>query len=135
MVKVIIATVVLGALVFAGVAFTKTTKKDTTQSQQVIGTETVNTTTQETGTPANESNGITLDEVALHNSKSDCWTSIEGNVYDVTSYIGRHPGGSHILQACGIDASSLFNGMPGPHIHSQIARALLKNMKIGTLSQ
>ena len=35
---------------------------------------------------------ITRDQVALHNSEADCWTIIDGSVYDISSYIPRHPG-------------------------------------------
>jgi cytochrome b involved in lipid metabolism len=49
------------------------------------------------------------EEVAQHASGDDCWTIIGNNVYDITSYVPRHPGGSEILLACGVDGSSLFN--------------------------
>lgn len=51
---------------------------------------------------------LTRSEVGVHNTADDCWTIIEGNVYDITPYLSRHPGGSVISQACGIDGTSLF---------------------------
>ena len=35
----------------------------------------------------------TLSEVAQHASKDDCWAIISGDVYDLTEFINRHPGG------------------------------------------
>src|SRR3989338_3018213 len=64
--------------------------------------------------------------VAKHNKQSDCWMVIDGKVYDVTTYISLHPGGSgSIVNKCGKDASSLFAGTLGGHIHSALARSLL----------
>ena len=56
----------------------------------------------------------TLATVATHNSQSSCWTTINGSVYDVTSWISQHPGGEQaILGLCGIDGSDAFNGQHG----------------------
>jgi cytochrome b involved in lipid metabolism len=58
--------------------------------------------------------GYSLADVAAHNSASSCWTAINGKVYDVTSWIGRHPGGrAAILSLCGTDGSAAFNGQHG----------------------
>jgi hypothetical protein len=52
---------------------------------------------------------FTAEEVAAHNSTNDCWTIINGFVYEVTSFIRRHPGGSSdIEKMCGVDASEDF---------------------------
>jgi acyl-lipid (8-3)-desaturase len=48
-------------------------------------------------------------EVAVHNTPSDCWLVIHGKVYDVTSYIARHPGGAMIYVKAGRDCSHLFD--------------------------
>jgi cytochrome b involved in lipid metabolism len=56
-----------------------------------------------------ENKTYSLSEVALHNSKEDCWTVIKGDVADVTAYFGQHPGGDkNLLKACGIDATKDF---------------------------
>ncbi len=78
-----------------------------------------------------------LKEVALHASEKDCWMAIEGKVYDVTSYVSRHPGGKAILNGCGKDATVLFNERPtnqkGPHPAQ--AKQQLAPMQIGILAQ
>lgn len=36
---------------------------------------------------------ITWDELQKHNTPSECWMAIRGKVYDVTSWLPKHPGG------------------------------------------
>ncbi len=74
----------------------------------------------------------TLADVATHSSQASCWTAINGNVYDVTKWIGQHPGGPQaILRLCGKDGSDAFNGKHGgqPRPATELASLL-----IGTLS-
>lgn len=53
----------------------------------------------------------TLDEVARRNSPEACWTVVDGVVYDMTTFITRHPAGrSDIIDMCGKDASDDFLG-------------------------
>ncbi|KAF5200624.1 Cytochrome b5, partial [Thalictrum thalictroides] len=40
---------------------------------------------------------FTLAEVSKHNNSKDCWLVINGKVYDVTGFLGDHPGGGEIL--------------------------------------
>jgi cytochrome b involved in lipid metabolism len=61
------------------------------------------------GIVAPVSTEYTLTQVATHNKKTDCWTTINGGVYNVTSWIDEHPGGADaIISLCGIDGSSAF---------------------------
>ncbi|CAG7723650.1 unnamed protein product [Allacma fusca] len=53
--------------------------------------------------------GIPMSEVAKHNTRSDCWMVIEDKVYDVTSWIDKHPGGDLILSYAGLDATDVFD--------------------------
>ncbi|MEZ4104053.1 MAG: cytochrome b5 domain-containing protein [Candidatus Paceibacterota bacterium] len=58
--------------------------------------------------------GYTLSEVAKHNTSSSCWTVVDGNVYDVTSFINQHPGGEReIMEICGIDGTKKFQRQHG----------------------
>jgi hypothetical protein len=64
--------------------------------------------------PAPASQGYTMAQVAAHGSASSCWSAINGKVYDLTRWIGRHPGGSAaILSLCGRDGSAAFNDQHG----------------------
>lgn len=75
----------------------------------------------------------TLSVVATHNSQLSCWTTINGGVYDVTSWIGQHPGGEQaILGLCGKDGSAAFNGQHGGE---KRPASELASFKIGTLVQ
>ena len=48
-------------------------------------------------------------EIGTHNSKSDCWSIVNGNVYNLTSYVSRHPGGQSVIaNICGKDGSNAF---------------------------
>jgi len=95
---------------------------------------------QEQTVPVESKKTYSLNEVATHSVKDDCWTIINDSVYDLTPYINRHPGGEEVLRACGRDATTLFmqrrtqEGLPvgsgGPH--SPTADEQLAELKIGT---
>jgi hypothetical protein len=71
------------------------------------------------------------DEVEQHDSKNDCWTIVRGNVYDVTTFVSRHPGGdSEIRDMCGTDASEDFLE---EHSGQAEPEEWLARFKIGTL--
>lgn len=54
---------------------------------------------------------ITMTEVALHNTVDDCWSVVDGQVYDLTEFVTRHPvGPSQIEEMCGVDATEAFSG-------------------------
>ncbi|MCA9309548.1 cytochrome b5 domain-containing protein, partial [Candidatus Saccharibacteria bacterium] len=78
--------------------------------------------------------GFTAAQVSEHSTSSDCWTIINGEVYDITSYISQHPGGNVITEACGVDGTTAFNTQGGEGSHSPTADALLSSFKIGTLA-
>lgn len=45
---------------------------------------------------------ISVEVLATHNTKDDCWVSYEGSVYDITDWVGKHPGGMEaIISVCG----------------------------------
>ena len=53
-------------------------------------------------------------DVAKHSKPSDCWTIINGKVYDLTKWIDRHPGGPAVIEMiCGKDGTGAFNGQHG----------------------
>eukprot|EP01066_Platyproteum_vivax_P016817 Platyproteum_vivax@DN7231_c0_g1_i2.p1 len=52
---------------------------------------------------------FTLEEVALHRTEKDCWTILQGKVYDITAYLQFHPGGKEeLLLGAGKDCTALF---------------------------
>lgn len=116
---------------------TNTTANNTIQNPVKTitgGTTTTTTTTSQTTTQTTSSpEGITLAQVASHNSRASCWSAINGSVYDLTSWISNHPGGENaILSICGIDGSNAYNGQHGGS--SKPAR-ILGGFKLGALTQ
>jgi len=68
------------------------------------------------------------DELRQHNSEHSCWIRIDGEVYDVTDFLRRHPGGAaRILEYGGGDASAAFNAVG----HSSRALELREEYRIG----
>lgn len=79
---------------------------------------------------------LTTSELAKHASGSDCWLQIRGKFYDVTEYIGQHPGGTQdILRSCGTDATQAFATMNGRGSHSAQAYGDLEHYFLGSLGQ
>ncbi|USN56824.1 MAG: cytochrome b5 domain-containing protein [Candidatus Peribacteria bacterium] len=73
----------------------------------------------------------TLEEVAQHSTPDDCWTVIEGQVAEVTSFFGTHPGGDdNLAKACGIDATDIFESV---RKHDPNGYEAVKSFVIGTL--
>ena len=77
--------------------------------------------------------GFTLEQITAHKDASSCWTAINGSVYDLTSWIPKHPGGSEaILWLCGKDGTEAFNKQHGGS--NKIAK-VLGGFKVGLLTQ
>jgi cytochrome b involved in lipid metabolism len=56
----------------------------------------------------------TLAQVQTHNVATNCWTAINGKVYNLTSFISSHPGGpAAITGLCGTDGTAAFTGKHG----------------------
>lgn len=47
-----------------------------------------------TTSKTSQSKIISWEEFIKHNSENDCWMCVRGKVYEVTSWIPKHPGGS-----------------------------------------
>ncbi|CAG8460677.1 12755_t:CDS:2 [Ambispora gerdemannii] len=53
---------------------------------------------------------FTVEEVAEHKNDDSLWIIVHGKVYDVTNFLGEHPGGKKILQKVGgQDATKQFD--------------------------
>lgn len=78
-------------------------------------------------------NQYTMEQVRTANSVAKCWTIVNGNVYDLTSWINQHPGGQGtILSMCGTDGSAAFDGRHGGQRRPE---SELAGFKIGTLKK
>lgn len=71
-------------------------------------------TASSTPTASASAEALTLAEVKKHASASSCWSVVDGEVYDLTKWIDRHPGGARrILAMCGKDGSAAYHGEHG----------------------
>jgi cytochrome b involved in lipid metabolism len=81
---------------------------------------------------ATPDSGISVAEVQKHNTAKDCWTVVNGNVYDLTSYISKHKGGAAVLTAiCGKDGTKAFSGQ---HAGASKPNADLSSLLVGPLA-
>lgn len=84
-----------------------------------------------TATATAKKRSYTMAQVRRHNSTSSCWAAIDGKVYNLTTWINRHPGGaSRILAICGTDATRAFNAQHGGQARPA---AELRAFRIGKL--
>jgi cytochrome b involved in lipid metabolism len=110
---------------------------DTVKVEEIVSTGT--TTTLETTDTADTTMTtvttkiINISDVALHKTPEDCRTAINGTVYDVTAFFGKHPGGDkNLFRVCGIDATEVFNRQHG---NNGQAKNTLAGFEIGTLAK
>ena len=77
---------------------------------------------------------IDLNELQKHNTLDNAWIALHGKVYDITSWVDKHPGGSIISQGLGKDSTDLWESIHG-HQRSKdtILKELLPLYQIGIL--
>ncbi|OCK74382.1 hypothetical protein K432DRAFT_409910 [Lepidopterella palustris CBS 459.81] len=72
---------------------------------------------------------ITIKELEAANTARKPWAAVRGNVYDLTKFIDKHPGGKDfLLAAVGRDATALYESL-----HSDTNTKVLAKYKIGIL--
>jgi cytochrome b involved in lipid metabolism len=73
----------------------------------------------------------TLKEVSLHHTVNYCWIIYNKNVYNITEYLNKHPGGKIILlNFGGEDITNEFELIQ----HSDNAYNILDKYKIGVIN-
>jgi cytochrome b involved in lipid metabolism len=105
------------------------------QSIQIQNQEKLTQTSEEEKTEENKETEkiYTMEEIAKHNSKESCWTVIRGEVYDLTNWINKHPGGADkILKICGKDGTDLFIKQHGG---KEKPEKILEGFEIGALKK
>jgi len=76
----------------------------------------------------NSSSLIKAEDLAKHNIEGDCWVAFRGKVYDLTSWLPRHPGtAGAIMPYCGT-SEGFEQAFTKKHGESKVS--LL--MKVGT---
>jgi cytochrome b involved in lipid metabolism len=92
-----------------------------------------NASTTASISPSGAMKTYTLADVAKHKTENDCWTAVNGNVYDLTPFVHSHPGGvANITKVCGIDGTSQFTAQHGGERRPENELATLQ---IGTLAK
>lgn len=104
-------------------------------SDKVINSQDINPEKTPPQNTKKESKLFSMEDVAKHNTRDDCWLLIHDKVYDLTAFIDSHPGGVAILEGCGRDATELFETRPmgSKTPHSDKARTRLDEYYIGDL--
>jgi cytochrome b involved in lipid metabolism len=75
---------------------------------------------------------VSWEEVRRHADPSSLWVVIDGDVYDVTNFAARHPGGLDMLMSvAGRDATRAFREAG----HSAVTEVLRLNYRIGRVAQ
>ena len=86
-----------------------------------------------TPTPTPTKVGYTMDQVKANSTSASCWTVINNNVYNLTSWISSHPGGAGAIRGlCGVDGTSTFRGRHGT---GGSPSATLESYLLGPLSK
>lgn len=93
----------------------------------------ISSTSTSTEAPTQTTSTYSLAQIAEHPNATSCWTSVNGQVYDLTAWIAQHPGGQeNILSVCGKDGSAAFNAQHGGQRQPE---QMLATFKIGSLTQ
>ncbi|KAF8607785.1 hypothetical protein BDV93DRAFT_279525 [Ceratobasidium sp. AG-I] len=70
-------------------------------------------------------------EKLKHNTREDCWIVIRGQVYNITDFIPKHPGGAKpILANAGKDVTEIFESI---HAKGLLEKMLKPSQHIGSL--
>mmetsp|Transcript_22698 Transcript_22698/g.35519 ORF Transcript_22698/g.35519 Transcript_22698/m.35519 type:complete len:342 (+) Transcript_22698:113-1138(+) len=76
----------------------------------------------------------TWEEIKKHDKEGDAWVVKDGQVYDVSRFLGEHPGGSTIVMPhLGTDITEVFED-EDMHVHSNAAHAMFDRYRVGFLA-
>lgn len=110
LISVLLAIAALIMTYLVGHSGAEATWKERIAPKEVVQETTDNQSMAEPGSAV----VLSATEVSKHDNQNDCWTIINNEVYDLTSYINSHPGGApNISNLCGIDGSSAFSAQHG----------------------
>jgi cytochrome b involved in lipid metabolism len=90
---------------------TPTPKKSTSVTPSKTPTVSKSATPTKSASPTASSGltKLTIEEVSKNASATSCWSIIYGNVFNLTKWIAKHPGGAEKIRAiCGKDGTNSF---------------------------
>lgn len=73
----------------------------------------------------------TWQQVSVHNTDKSCWIINDKQVYDITPFLSRHPGGKNLLLLAG--GRDCTNLIPSYHWWTDSPQKVLDKYKIGEL--
>jgi len=74
---------------------------------------------------------VSLQELQTHNTTEDCWVAFHGEVFDMTRFAKRHPGGSHLIEdLAGSDGTYRFQTF-----HEKGKLRIVEEERVGTLME
>ncbi len=110
--KIIISTIIIFVM-GAGALYASLIKSTPEKESTIIPITTESNQQENEDLQTNAVKTYSLSEIALHKTENDCWTSINGKVYNITELIPNHPAGKEkIMKGCGIDATTIFSRVP-----------------------
>ena len=113
-----VLSMTIGAIIVAGIVLGIMTLSDFMKSNDIQFSQ---------DAPGNAP--ITMSELALHNSPDDCWVLFYGNVYDMSNYARRHPGGAKIItNLAGLDGTVEYE-----RFHSESLLRSVQGDRVGIL--
>lgn len=73
---------------------------------------------------------ISMDELQRHNCRTDCWIAVRDKVYDVTGWVGRHPGGEDpLVLNAGRDATQLFEAYHPVRVYAALGKFYIGDLE------
>ncbi len=119
--KFILFLLIAVIAIFAVTFFSSKNKNYTYEEPVNAPTSTVTATSTPVSTTETSTSPITpaspsfsLNDISSHNNSQSCWSAINGKIYDLTTFIDKHPGGAkNILKICGKDGSIAFDAKHG----------------------
>ena len=126
--KLSIIVPIVVVILAAAIAGSKSVPKSNSQPQNTV----TNTIPEiQSNVQSQNPSGYTLAQVASHGDGSNCWSAVNGSVFDLTKWIAEHPGGEGaILSICGQDGSAAFNSQHGGQGKPE---RVLESFRIGAL--
>lgn len=127
--KKILAAIIVLLFIGIGITLFITLRGSNQDSYSPTAT---NDTKSEAATPS-PTTSFTMAQVAEHSSAEDCYTAIEGSVYDLSNFVSKHPGGEEaIMSICGKDGTAAFSTQHGD---DRRPNSTLATLKIGVLAE
>lgn len=85
----VVILVVIGALSFIVLLFSQSSRRKAIESDKY---------SKQSDKKLNFLGTLSKEEVANHATAEDAWIIVDKKVYDVSAYVGIHPGGMYVLQ-------------------------------------